>query len=74
MPEIDSVVPPPEIIQAVRMIEEWTTQRTTRNDWVMGRIGCRKGMEQLMRDNAKLKDENEQLKKRLGNQKNAGLS
>lgn len=42
--------PPKEIIEAVKLIENWAKQQTDRDDWAIGEIACRKGFERLMRD------------------------
>lgn len=47
IPDITSDVPQ-DIIEAVKKIEEYTSKRTTRNDWAIGNITCRKGAERLL--------------------------
>jgi hypothetical protein len=44
------VKPPAEIIEAVKLIENWAKKQTDRDDWAIGQIACRKGFERLLRD------------------------
>jgi hypothetical protein len=46
----ESAKPPPEIIKAVKLIENWAKKQTDRDDWAIGEIACRKGFERLLRD------------------------
>jgi len=46
---------PPEIVAAVELIEKWAAKQTTRDDWAIGNICCRKGAERLKRELEKLK-------------------
>lgn len=42
--------PPEEIIDAVKLIENWVKKQTDRDDWAIGEIACRKGFERLLKD------------------------
>lgn len=42
--------PPKEIVDAVKLIENWVRQQTDRDDWAIGEIACRKGFERLLKD------------------------
>ena len=42
--------PPKEIVDAVKLIENWAKQQTNRDDWAIGEIACRKGFERLLKD------------------------
>jgi len=46
----ESFKPPEEIINAVKLIENWVKKQTDRDDWVIGEIACRKGFERLLKD------------------------
>jgi hypothetical protein len=46
---LESKKPPLEIVDAVKLIEKWTSEQTDRDDWVIGGIGCRAGFERLLR-------------------------
>jgi dissimilatory sulfite reductase (desulfoviridin) alpha/beta subunit len=46
----ESAKPPPEIIKAVKLIENWAKKQTDRDDWAIGEIACRKGFERLLKD------------------------
>jgi dissimilatory sulfite reductase (desulfoviridin) alpha/beta subunit len=46
----ESAKPPVEIIEAVKLIEDWAKKQTDRDDWAIGEIACRKGFERLLRD------------------------
>jgi len=48
-PEL-STPPPKEVVDAVILIENWTSQRTNRDDWAIGGIACRKGFERIMKE------------------------
>lgn len=50
--------PPEEIIDAVKLIENWVATRTDRDDWVIGGVACRKGFERLLKMYNNLKNEN----------------
>ena len=47
------IKPPVEIINAVKLIEEWVTQQTNRDDWAIGNVACRKGFEKLLKNKKK---------------------
>lgn len=40
---------PKEVVDAVKLIEKWAAKQTTRDDWAIGGICCRKGAERLQR-------------------------
>lgn len=42
--------PPREVVDAVKLIENWVKQQTDRDDWAIGEIACRKGFERLLKD------------------------
>lgn len=44
------VKPPAQIIEAIKLIEDWAKKQTDRDDWAIGQIACRKGFERLLRD------------------------
>jgi hypothetical protein len=50
-----SQIPPVEIIEAVKTIENWTKKQTSRDDWAIGGIACRDGFERLLKEYKKLK-------------------
>jgi hypothetical protein len=41
--------PPAHVVEAVKVIENWTASQTDRDDWVIGGIACRKGFERLLK-------------------------
>lgn len=42
--------PPKDIVDAVKLIENWVKQQTNRDDWAIGEIACRRGFERLLKD------------------------
>lgn len=40
--------PPSKIIDAVKLIEKWTSKQTKRDDWAIGGVACRAGFERLL--------------------------
>ena len=41
--------PPAHVVEAVKVIENWTSSQTDRDDWVIGGVACRKGFERLLK-------------------------
>ena len=52
---IESKLPPIEIIEAVKIIEKWTSEQTDRDDWVIGGVASSKGFKRLLKMYNKLK-------------------
>ena len=46
---------PKKVIEAVKIIEDWTKKQTSRDDWAIGDIACRRGFERLLKLNKNIK-------------------
>ena len=46
---------PDKVIRAVKTIEDWTKKQTSRDDWAIGDIACRRGFERLLKLNKRIK-------------------
>ena len=46
---------PEKVIKAVKTIEDWTKKQTSRDDWAIGDIACRRGFERLLKLNKNIK-------------------
>lgn len=53
---------PSDIIDAVKKIEEYAFQKTTRDDWAIGNITCRAGAQKLLTAHRKLLDKFDKIK------------
>jgi hypothetical protein len=42
---------PEKVVKAVKTIEDWTKKQTSRDDWAIGDIACRRGFERLLKLN-----------------------
>lgn len=42
-------IPPPEVVEAVKTIEKWTSKQTDRDDWVIGGVASGKGFKRLLK-------------------------
>ena len=49
--ENNTVIVPKKVINAVKTIEDWTRKQTSRDDWAIGDIACRRGFERLLKLN-----------------------
>jgi len=47
----NTITVPEKVIKAVKTIEDWTKKQTSRDDWAIGDIACRRGFERLLKLN-----------------------
>jgi len=52
---IESKLPPIKVVEAVKIIEKWTSEQTDRDDWVIGGVASSKGFKRLLKMYNKLK-------------------
>jgi len=49
--DASTTIVPKKVINAVKTIEDWTKKQTSRDDWAIGDIACRRGFERLLKLN-----------------------
>jgi hypothetical protein len=53
--DTSATIVPKKVINAVKTIEDWTKKQTSRDDWAIGDIACRRGFERLLKLNKNIK-------------------
>jgi hypothetical protein len=53
--DINTTKVPEKVIKAVKIIEDWTKKQTSRDDWAIGDVACRRGFERLLKLNKNIK-------------------
>jgi hypothetical protein len=53
--DTSTIIVPEKVIKAVKIIEDWTKKQTSRDDWAIGDIACRRGFERLLKLNKNIK-------------------
>lgn len=51
----NTITVPEKVVKAVKTIEDWAKKQTSRDDWAIGDIACRRGFERLLKLNKNIK-------------------